>query len=128
MERSGDSWQYSECKSVDHDWLPLRHSCQELRRSSPIGCVGTLISFAKIDYVDGPAECLEFGDYAPVISIAARGRREIAGHGEREPFHRNDTSYHARATCDSEIVTRIAASSRSARPSLPARAASANPS
>jgi hypothetical protein len=42
-------------------------------------------------------------------SIAARRRREIAGYGERDPFHDKGASYHARATCDSEIVTRIAA-------------------
>ena len=72
------------------------------------------------------SRALQFRDDAPIIGVAAGRRREIARHREGEPLHHNGASYQARATCDSEMVTRIALSSRPSRPSLPARAASAS--
>ena len=63
---------------------------------------------------------------AAVIGIAAGRRFEIPRHGEGQPLHHTGASYHARATCDSEIVTRIAFSSLPSRPSPPSRAAFAN--
>ena len=46
---------------------------------------------------------------------------EIA-QNEHDLHSYNGASYHARAICDSEIVTLIAVSSRASRPNVPARA------
>ena len=61
-----------------------------------------------------------------VIGIAAGRGGEVARHRERDASHHNAASYQARATCDSDSVTRIALNSRPSRPSVPARAASAS--
>ena len=67
----------------------------------------------------------ELADHPPVVGITAGTRRKIAGHRERDASHHTGASYQARATCDSESLTRIALSSRPSRPRLLARAASA---
>ncbi len=77
---------------------------------------------AEVEQIDLPAEIAEFGNHAPVVGVTAGRGRKIAGHGECETLHHKFASYQARATCDSEMVTRIALSSRPSRPSSPARA------
>ena len=69
----------------------------------------------------------QLGDHAPVIGIAAGWCRKIARDREHGRLHHNGASYQARATGDSAIVTRMEASSRPSRPSLPSRAAVGEP-
>src|SRR5205814_1462127 len=81
---------------------------------------------AKANHVDLPAHLLQFSDDAAVVSVSAGRRRKIARHRERDAVHHNGASYDARATCDSEMMMRIAFNSRPGRPSSPARAAFAS--
>src|SRR4029077_12510151 len=82
-------------------------------------------AIAQGQHIDLPGERLQFGDDAPVVAVASGRCRKVARHRKADAFHHKGASYQARATCDSEIFTRIASSSRPARPSSPARAADA---
>jgi hypothetical protein len=114
--------QDAERKAIDDDGAAGLYR-QQLRPGGKAGgFVGPWKTLAEVEEIDPPAELAELGDHAPVVGIAARRGREIARHGEREALHHKSASYQARATCDSEIVTRIAFSSRPLRPNSPARA------
>jgi len=79
----------------------------------------------KVNDVDRKSEPTELRDHAAIVNIASGRGIEVTGHGEYNSLHHSVASYQARARCDSETVTRIAASSRPSRPSSPARAAAA---
>src|SRR6185437_3256333 len=64
----------------------------------------------KSDDVNCPAELFELGDHAPVVRITAGRRCKVARNCEGKPLHHKFASYEARATCDSDSVTRIALS------------------
>ena len=111
---------------VDDDRAPRRNGYQPFLRRFALLLARPRKAFAEIDDIDFPTETLKLRDHAPVVGIAAGRGRKIARHRERDASYHNAASYQARATCDSESVTRIALSSRPSRPSLPARAASAS--
>src|SRR5262249_11856783 len=81
---------------------------------------------ADVGNLDLPAELAELGDHAPVVRVAAGRGGEIARYREHEAFHRSGPSYQARATSDSAMVMRMAASSRPSRPRPPLPAVSAS--
>ena len=109
-------------QAIDDDGTAGRDRQQLRLRGHARRFAGPRKTFAEVEQVDLPAEIAEFGNHAPVIGVAAGRGRKIARHGERETPHHKSASYQARATCDSESVTRIALSSRPSRPNSPARA------
>src|SRR5579862_5021660 len=123
-----DIGQRTQSKTVDDDRTSLRHVQQLRPRLRPPRVARPRESFTKIDKGNLPTDSLELGDDAFVVSVAAGRRVQIARHGEARMSHHKGASYCARATCDSESVTRIDLSSRPARPSSPARAGFASPS
>src|SRR5438270_8131469 len=118
----------AESESIDDNRAARRNSRELPSRVFPLLTIRIRKTFTEVDHIDCPAEPLELADDAAVIDITARWSRKIARHRERNPSHHKGASYQARATCDSESVTRIALRSRPSRPSLPPRAASAKPS
>ena len=116
--------QGAQGKAVDDDRPPVGNAQQPRPRLRSHRFARKGKSFAKIDKVDLPADPREFGDDPLVVCVTAGRRVQIARHGEGRAFHHKGASYCARATCDSESVTRIDLSSRPARPSSPARAGS----
>src|ERR1700686_1409270 len=116
----------AERKPIDNDCTAHRYS-REQRQCGPAPFAARPRKpFTEIDNIDLPAELFEFRDYATIIGIAAGRVRKVARHREGETPHHKSASYQARATCDSDSVTRIALSSRPSRPSFPVRAASAS--
>src|SRR4051794_2425824 len=116
----------AESKTVDDNRATRRG------RHEPRSCGGALRScrmrktLAEIDDIDHPTQLLDFRDHPAIVGIAAGRRGKVARHRKRNAPHHKGASYQARATGDSEIVTRIAFSSRPSRPSLPPRADSAS--
>src|SRR4051795_11140490 len=123
VQVGGELGDRPEGEPVDHDRDAFRNGAQPAAR--PIKGAGARPRkvIADIGDLDAPAEPRELGDDAPVIRIAAGRRREIARYREDDAAHRNDPSYQARATWDSEMVTRMACSSSPPRPRPPLRAA-----
>src|SRR5262245_31319434 len=80
-------------------------------------------SIAKLHDFDLPAETVKLPNHSAIICVAASRAVEITGNRDRDGPHHKGASYQARATCDSERVTRIDVSSRPSRPNLPARVA-----
>src|SRR5262249_1030363 len=81
-------------------------------------------AIAELYDFDLPAEPLKLSNHPAIVCVAASRAAEIPGNRDRNgPYHKG-ASYQARATCDSERVTRIDVSSRPSRPNLPARVAS----
>src|SRR5450631_253627 len=114
--------QYAERQAIDHDGTAGRHRKQPRSCGRAGGATRRGETATEVEQIDLPAEIAEFGNHAPVVGVTAGRGRKIAGHGECETFHHKFASYQARATWDSEMVTRIALSSRPSRPSSPARA------
>ena len=118
--------QNAEREAIDDDGVAAGQRHQQPARLG-LRCIAwPRKTFTQCHDIDLPAERREFGDDASVISIAAGRGRKIARNRKGGPPHHNAASYQARATCDSEMVTRIALSSRPSRPSRSARAASAS--
>ena len=127
--RSADVGQRAERQSVDDDRRVSRQSGETRRAPSRACRARERKAVAEIDE-SRPA------------SRAREARRRCAGHrrsrrsgSSRSPgaakttrSHHKGASYQARATCDSEMVTRMALSSRPSRPRPPDRAAAARPS
>src|SRR5262249_38393991 len=70
-----------------------------------------------------PLARLQFSDDAAIVGVASGQGRDVARDRPRYALGHSGASYQARATCDSETVTRIAARALPSRPSPPARAA-----
>src|SRR5262249_6892977 len=107
-----------------------RAPCGPRRKALPgaSACRGrrTRKALADIKHIHPPAEPWKLGDDAAVIGVAARRRRKVAGHRERDHIPHNGASYQAPADGDSATVTRMTLSSPPSRPSFPARAVSAS--
>src|SRR5579872_4334943 len=103
-------------------------------RQEPRACIGQgrftrpRKSLADVDKLDMPSQMPELGDDASVVGVAAGRGLKTSRHGEGGALHHKGASYCARATWDSESVTRMALSSRPLRPNSPARAGLARPS
>ena len=115
----------SKSKSVDDDRAARRDGQKARACRLPLLTAWMRKAVAEIDKVDGPAKPLEFADDAAIVGKTAGRGRKIARYRKRHALHHKGDSYQARATCDSDSVTRIAFSSRPSRPSFPARAESA---
>ena len=116
----------SKRKAVDdNEALPGKR--RKLRRGEGARCRrGPRKVAAQVDETNLPAEVGKLRDHPAVVAVAAGRSRKVARYGDGHLAYHNGASYQARASGDSAMVTRIAASSRPSRPSRPARAASAS--
>ena len=117
--------QHAERQPIDHDRRPGRQGGEARRGGgvSPCGRAGKAV--AESQHTRVPAAVRQFGDDPPIVGIAAGRRGKVARHREHQ-FSHNGASYQARATGDSETVTRTEWRSLPSRPSLPERAACAS--
>src|SRR5262249_19410801 len=117
--------QRAKGEAVDHERTAMGQ-----RRYSRAGARARLgrragKTIAKVDDLRAPAERRKLRDDPPIVGVAAGGSAEVARYREEDLLYHSGASYQARAVGDSATVTRIDASSRPSRPSLPARAAAA---
>src|SRR5687768_10074085 len=117
---------HAEGEAIDHDRTGFRGCEKPGQRKLARRAVRIRERATEVDHLDLPAKRAQFRDDAFVIGEAAGRRVEAPWHRERRALHESCASYQARATCDSERVTRIAFSSLALRPNLPPRAAAAS--
>src|SRR5262252_5482621 len=65
-------------------------------------------SLAEIDQFNVPTQTFELGDNPSIICVAAGWGLQTPGHGESGTLHHKGASNCARATWDSDSVTRMA--------------------
>src|SRR5262245_2692572 len=117
-------WKGTVCQPVDNNRAASRNLHQSHCRVPLLLLCRKRKSIAELHDLDLPAEPVKLPYHPPTICVAASRPVEITGNRDRDGPHHKGASYQARATCDSERVTRIDVSSRPSRPNLPARVAS----
>src|SRR3974390_3454539 len=113
-------------ESISDNRMLLSDLHQPLSRPSLLLLACKRKAITEVHDFDLPTQAPKLAYYPAIIHVAAGRAVEITRDSDRNILHHKSASYQARATCDSDSVTRIALSSRPSRPNLPARAASAS--
>src|SRR5215471_21737144 len=105
-------------------WLRCKHY---VRRRSPLRA-WLRKAITEVDCFHPPPQRAKLRDDAAIVGIAAGRDRQSTRYREADASHHSGPSCHARARCDSEMVTRMAFNARPSRPTSPLRAAAASAS